>query len=129
LVGGWALLPSGGVLPIALCLLALLLRTGIWPLHGWFTELFEGASLGVALPLVLSFGGVLALIRLVLPIAPESLLALGSSAALITAVYGGGLALVTREYFKGRGVVSPPLSVCGSQPPLPLQGSASSFGH
>jgi NADH-quinone oxidoreductase subunit M len=82
---------------IVLCLIALLLRNATVPLHGWLSELFENASLGIALPVFLSFGGVLGVVRLVLPVAPENLLGLAAGAALLTAVYGGVLALVARD--------------------------------
>lgn len=97
LVLGWqfAHKPIG----IALLLLALLLRGGIVPLHGWVPTLFQGAAYGTAMIFVLPLMEVLAALRL-LPHAPEWMLNAASIACLITAVYGGGMAIVQNEVRK-----------------------------
>jgi NADH-quinone oxidoreductase subunit M len=97
LVLGGAFLPNKETWPVALCLAALLLRNGVFPLHSWLAELFEKATPGIALPLALSFGGVLGTIRLVLPYAPETVLGIAQGVTLLTAVYGGAMALTMRE--------------------------------
>ena len=94
---GWALSPHQATLPATLCLVALLLRNGTFPLHSWITELFEKASQGVALSMVLSFGGVLGILRLVLPYASKESLQIAESITLLTAVYGSAMALTMRE--------------------------------
>lgn len=55
----------------ALLTLAALLRTGIVPLHCWMTDLFEKATFGSALLFVAPMTGAYAVMRLVLPIAPD----------------------------------------------------------
>ncbi|OYP30424.1 proton-conducting transporter membrane subunit [Rhodopirellula sp. MGV] len=74
-----------------------LLRTGIVPLHCWMTDLFEKASFGTALLFVAPMTGAYAMMRLVLPIAPEWALQSIAIVSLITAVYAGGMALVQTE--------------------------------
>jgi NADH-quinone oxidoreductase subunit M len=76
---------------------ALLIRCGIVPAHCWFTDWLENASFGIAVLHVLPLAGVYAIIRLVLPIASEGMLRSIDLAALVTAVYGAGMALVQRD--------------------------------
>ena len=64
---GSALALAGG----ALVTTAALLRTGIIPLHCWMTDLFEKATFGTALLFVTPMTGAYALMRMVLPIAPD----------------------------------------------------------
>jgi len=80
-----------------LMLLALLLRGGIVPLHGWLPSLFEGAAYGTAMLFVLPLMEVLAALRLLLPLTPAWMLNAASVACLITAVYGGGMAIVQTD--------------------------------
>jgi NADH-quinone oxidoreductase subunit M len=81
------------------CLLiaAVLLRSGIVPVHGWMTDLFEHASFGTALLFVTPMMGAYAAVRLVLPIAPDWALRSIALISLFTAVYAAGMALVQRE--------------------------------
>jgi NADH-quinone oxidoreductase subunit M len=103
LVIGWLLLEAQGaalvssswtLLPL---FVAVLIRSGIVPLHCWMTDLFEHATFGRALLFVSPMTGAYACIRLVLPAAPTWMLHAMGLAALITAVYSGGMALVQRE--------------------------------
>lgn len=84
----WAVLP----LAAAVCV-----RTGIVPVHCWMSDLFENATFGTALLFVTPITGAYAAVRLVLPIAPEEVLRGIGLAALATAVYAAGMALVQRE--------------------------------
>mgnify|MGYP002622846862 CR=1 FL=1 len=76
---------------------AVLLRSGIIPLHCWMTDLFEKATFGTALLYVTPMVGAYAVMRLVLPIAPDWALHSISLVSVITAVYAGGMALVQHE--------------------------------
>lgn len=77
LTAGWQLVertPAGTApsnLALGLLIGAVLLRSGIVPLHCWMTDLFEHASFGTALLFVTPMVGVYAAVRLLLPIAPE----------------------------------------------------------
>ncbi len=87
---------------ILLLTAACLLRSGIVPTHCWITDLFEHASFGTALLFVTPLAGAFAVMRLVLPIAPEWILEIITIASLVTAVYAAGMALVqhdTRRFF------------------------------
>ncbi len=90
--GTTASLIAGGLLTMAS-----LLRTGIIPLHCWMTDLFEKATFGTALLFVTPMVGAYAVMRLVLPIAPDWALRSIAMVSLITAIYAGGMALVQRE--------------------------------
>ncbi len=108
LVFGWAFVdPTGGhraqtafaTVPL---LAAVLIRCGTVPAHCWLTDWFEHASFGNALLFVTPLPGVYAAVRLVLPIAPDWVLAGIGLFSLITAVYAAGMALVqkdTRRFF------------------------------
>ena len=54
---------------------AILVRCGTVPAHCWVTDWFEHASFGIALLFVTPLTGVYAAVRLVLPIAPDWVLA------------------------------------------------------
>jgi NADH-quinone oxidoreductase subunit M len=82
---------------VGMLLVALMLRGGIVPLHGWQPTLFRNASFGMAMLFVLPLVDVLAAIRLVLPVAPSWMLQAGSVACLLTAVYCGALAIVQHD--------------------------------
>ena len=82
---------------ITLSTVAVLVRSGIVPLHCWMTDLFEHASFGTALLFVAPMVGAYAAIRLVFGVAPEWLLHGIAVVSLITAVYSAGMALVQRE--------------------------------
>lgn len=77
--------------------IAALLRSGIVPLHCWMTDLFEKASFGTALLFVTPMTGAYAVMRLVLPIAPDWALQAIAIVSLLTAVYAGGMAIVQHE--------------------------------
>lgn len=80
------------------CLLAaILVRCGTVPAHCWITDWFEHASLGNALLYVTPLTGVYAVVRLVLPVAPDGLLQGLEVVSLITAVYAAGMALVQQD--------------------------------
>ena len=76
---------------------ATLLRSGIAPVHCWMTDLFEKASFGTAILFVTPLTGAFAVMRLVLPVAPDWALHWIALLSLITAVYASGMALVQTE--------------------------------
>jgi len=76
---------------------AALLRSGIVPLHCWMTDLFEKATFGTSLLFVVPMTGAYAMVRLVLPVAPDWGMQSVAIISLLTAVYAGGMAIVQRE--------------------------------
>lgn len=76
---------------------AVLLRSGVVPVHCWMTDLFEHATFGTALLFVTPMVGAYAVLRLVLPIAPAGVLHAITLVSLFTAVYSAGMALVQRD--------------------------------
>ncbi len=96
LAGGYAVSTRAAPWGCGLLLLALLLRGGIVPLHGWMPTLFEGAAFGTAMVFVLPLVEVLAALRLLLPATPDWMLHGAAVACLVTAVYGGGRAMVQK---------------------------------
>lgn len=100
LVVGQGLLSRGGAvstLGMILLTSAVLVRSGVVPVHCWMTDLFENVSFGTALLFVTPMVGVYGVARLVLPVAPDWILHAISLASLVTAVYAAGMALVQRE--------------------------------
>lgn len=102
LTGGWSLISAGGfeapsVPGVVMLIAAVLIRSGSVPVHCWMTDLFENASFGTALLFVTPMAGAYAAVRLVLPVATDSMLYLLGLVALITAIYAAGMALVQRE--------------------------------
>jgi NADH-quinone oxidoreductase subunit M len=103
LLGGESLLSFGGSSPtyfmagITLLMLAVLVRSGIVPVHCWMTDLFEHASFAGALVFVTPMVGAYAAMRLVLPVAPDWALRSIAILSLVTAVYAACMALVQRE--------------------------------
>jgi NADH-quinone oxidoreductase subunit M len=85
------------VLSAVLLMLAILVRSGIVPLHTWMTDLFEHASFGTALLFVTPMVGAYAAVRLVLPVAPDWVLRSLALLSLLTAVYAAAMALVQHE--------------------------------
>lgn len=83
---------AGGLLTAAA-----LLRSGVAPLHCWMTDLFDRVTFGTALLFVTPMTGAYAVMRLVLPIAPDWALQSIAIVSLFTAVYAAGMALVQRE--------------------------------
>ena len=103
LVGGWALVSQNGggqidsvwiLLPL---LLAVLIRSGLVPVHCWLSDLFEHAAFGNTLLLAAPMTGAYAMLRLVVPVAPDWVLNGLGVVAAVTAVYAAGLSLVQRE--------------------------------
>lgn len=100
---GLALVESQGagstvfLVGVILLMAAVLIRSGVCPLHCWMTDLFEHASFGTALLFVTPMIGAYAAVRLVLPIAPDWVLRSIGLVSLFTAVYAAGMALVQRE--------------------------------
>ncbi|MBL9122589.1 MAG: oxidoreductase [Planctomycetaceae bacterium] len=82
---------------VSLLMAAVLLRSGVVPVHCWMTDLFEHASFGTALLTVTPMVGAYAAMRLVLPIAPDWVLHSIAIFSLVTAVYAAGMALVQHE--------------------------------
>ena len=102
MVVGWGLVEYDGDKPIhtlwaiGLLLLAVLVRSGIFPFHCWVSDLFENATFGSALLFVTPIAGAYAAIRLVIPIAPDWILRSLGLVSIVTAVYAAGMALVLR---------------------------------
>lgn len=84
----WALLPL---------LTAVFIRSGVAPLHCWMPQLFENATFGTALLFATPLVGAYAAVRLVLPIAEESVLRNINLMALATSVYAAAMSLVQRD--------------------------------
>jgi NADH-quinone oxidoreductase subunit M len=84
-------------LGVALLLAAVLVRSGIFPLHCWMTDLFEHASFGTALLFITPMVGAYGALRLVLPIASDVMLHSALVLSLGTALYASGMALVQRD--------------------------------
>jgi NADH-quinone oxidoreductase subunit M len=103
LVGGQTMLAfeasieHGSIIGVAMLMAAVLIRSGIVPVHCWMTDLFEHATLGMALLFVTPMVGAYAAVRLVLPIAPNWTLEWISLLSLVTALYAAGMSLVQRE--------------------------------
>ncbi len=95
IVAGWA--GQGGSSPdlsAGLMLAGLLIYGGMAPGHAWAPSLFERGSFGASMGFVLPILPVLALIRLVLPMAPEDLMTGAGYFCLFTGLYAGGMATV-----------------------------------
>ncbi|MCA8998041.1 MAG: oxidoreductase [Planctomycetaceae bacterium] len=82
---------------IVMLMAAVLLRSGVVPVHCWMTDLFEHASFGTSLLFVVPMVGAYATMRLVLPIAPDWALRAIALLSLITAIYAAGMSLVQRD--------------------------------
>jgi NADH-quinone oxidoreductase subunit M len=78
-------------------LAAILIRCGTVPAHCWLTDWFEHASFGNALLFVIPLTGVYAVVRLVLPVAPNWVLQSISVFSYVTAGYAAGMAVVQQE--------------------------------
>jgi NADH-quinone oxidoreductase subunit M len=102
LVTGCALVAvqgGGAVSSVAVLLLAaaVLVRSGVVPLHCWITDLFENAGLGTALLFVMPMCRAYIAVRLLLPVASDWALRVGAVLSLVTALYAAGMALVQNE--------------------------------
>jgi NADH-quinone oxidoreductase subunit M len=85
------------IVGVSLLMAAVLLRSGVVPVHCWITDLFEHATFGAAILTVTPMVGAYATMRLVLPVAPDWALQSIAVLSLVTAVYAAGMALVQRE--------------------------------
>lgn len=90
-------IPVLSLVAILLLTAAVLLRSGIVPVHCWLTDLFDHATFGTALLFVTPMVGAYGAMRLVIPIAPGWVLQIIAVVSLITAVYAAGMALVQVE--------------------------------
>lgn len=103
LAAGAAMLEFGHAAPhwqawgAGFLMLAVLIRSGIFPFHCWLTDLFEHATFGTALLQGTPIVGAYVYVRVVFPYAPQWQVDLLGYMAIFTAVYGGGMALVQRE--------------------------------
>jgi NADH-quinone oxidoreductase subunit M len=103
LIAGWAFVDplsgdtSQSALAIYLLAVAIMIRSGTVPVHCWLTDLFENVGFGTALLFVTPVTGAYLAVRLLLPISPDSVLRVLTSASLLTAVYAAGMALVQRD--------------------------------
>jgi len=84
-------------LGLALLVLAVLIRKGIFPFHAWIPEVFEGGRLGPAILFCAPQLGSYTAVVLIVPHAAADTLRLVSLLALVTAVYGAALALVQKD--------------------------------
>lgn len=89
--------PAVRPLATLILMLAVLVRSGTIPTHCWIVDLFEHASFATALLQVTPIAGVYVAMRLVLPIAPDSVLQWIGFISLLTALYAAGMALIQRE--------------------------------
>ncbi|MCC6509478.1 MAG: oxidoreductase [Pirellulaceae bacterium] len=102
LIFGWSLIVSYDhgpwrTLGMVCLVAAVLIRSGVAPLHCWMTDLFEHATFGNSLLFVTPMVGAYAAMRLVLPIVPDAALHTISILSLATALYAAGMSLVQRE--------------------------------
>ena len=103
MVAGWAMIESEGresphsLLSQLLLMGAVLIRSGMVPLHCWVTDLFEHSTFGRAILFVTPMMGAYAAVRLLLPVASDDVLHWLGWIAIITAVYSSGMALVQTE--------------------------------
>lgn len=100
---GQALVPADAspnnppILAGTLLAVAVLTRSGVIPFHCWMTDLFENATFGTALLFVTPMTGAYAVMRILMPIAPDWGLQSIAFLSLITTVYAAGMALVQHE--------------------------------
>lgn len=98
---GWLLVPADGKAQSLIALLPLVLgvsiRSGMFPFHIWKTNLYENATFGTAVLYTTPLMGAFAALRLVLPVAPESVLSYLGLGSLFTAVYASALCLIQTD--------------------------------
>jgi NADH-quinone oxidoreductase subunit M len=108
MIGGWWLIETNphkspnSTLGTVLLAIGLLVRCGFIPFHSWMVDLFDRASLGTALLFVTPMAGVYGVVRLLLPVASETLLQFITIGSLATAFYASGMVLVqncTRKFY------------------------------
>jgi NADH-quinone oxidoreductase subunit M len=103
--------------------IAVLLRKGIFPFHSWYPALFTGATMSTALAATMPQVAAYTAVRLLIghydhPEGVAAELVVLSQLALVTAVYGAGLAIVQRDL---RGLIG---TLAMSQSALVLAGLA-----
>lgn len=74
-----------------------LLRCGIFPLHGWMADLYQRATFGTALLFATPLTGAYGVMRLVFPIAEPWALQSIALLSLFSALYAAGLAMVQSD--------------------------------
>ena len=103
LIGGWALVSNGAPeVGSILLILAVLIRSGVFPAHVWILDLIENGSFSSAVLMVTPMLGVYIAVRLAVPVAPAWLLSAVTLLSLTTAVYSSCMAIVqteTRRFF------------------------------
>lgn len=77
--------------------IALLIRSGMAPLHCWLIDLMDRVGFGASLNFITPMVGAYGAMRLVLPIAPDWILEMISTMSLLTAVYAAGMTLVQTD--------------------------------
>lgn len=103
MVAGWTLIEMEGraaahsLLAQLLVMGAVIVRSGMVPMHCWVTDLLEHATFGRAILFLTPMLGAYAAVRLLLPIASNEVLHWLGWIAIITAVYSAGMALVQTE--------------------------------
>lgn len=115
---------------VLMVVVGLLIRSGCVPFHCWIIDLFDRASLGTGLLFVTPMAGVYAMMRLVLPTAPEWIFPWVSLLSLTTAAYASAMLLVqvnTRRFFSYLMIGNTSLLLVGleSLTPLGLTGTLS----
>ncbi|SFI37429.1 proton-conducting transporter transmembrane domain-containing protein [Planctomicrobium piriforme] len=88
---------TGEMIGIILLVLAVLIRSGMFPFHTWLPDLFQRATFGTALMFVAPMPGVYLATRLLLPVAPDWILRWVALISVFTAFYAAGLTLVQKE--------------------------------
>lgn len=78
-------------------LVAILIRSAVFPFHTWVLELAENNSFGTTLLFLTPLTCAYAAVRLVVPISPDWVLRAMGVMSLFTAVYTAGLALVQTD--------------------------------
>ena len=103
LAGGWALVANGNPDSGAILLiLAVLIRSGVFPAHVWILDLIENGSFSSAVLMVTPMLGVYLAVRLAIPVAPAWLLTTVTIVSLGTALYSSAMAVVqtdSRRFF------------------------------
>jgi NADH-quinone oxidoreductase subunit M len=99
-VAGWLCatnMPEWRGVASALLLAAVLVRSGTVPFHLWVADLCENGTFGNSLLYVTPLTGAYVAVRLVLPIAPDWVLAGLGYVSLFTALYAAGMATVQTD--------------------------------
>jgi NADH-quinone oxidoreductase subunit M len=81
-------------IPLAL---AMMIRCGIVPGHLWVGDLFSNANFGTAILVLTPMTGILAAVRLFVPVCPAAALEAVGVISLVTAIYAAALAVVQTD--------------------------------